>query len=90
MESGTRGHADPNDPTRDFDVLPLLERVESLGRGVERFRAEEIPHYVEMLAEVCRARGWDPKSFRGYRARIEYPVFSSLIQLLIDLPAPPD
>ncbi|MGD8451940.1 MAG: hypothetical protein PVJ57_08985 [Phycisphaerae bacterium] len=89
METGARGHADPNDPTRDFDILPLLERIEPLGRGVGRFRAEEIPHYVEMLAEVCAIRGWNPDDFRGYRTRIEFPVFSSLVQFVVDLPDPP-
>jgi hypothetical protein len=89
METGARGHADPNDPTRDYDVLPLLERIEPLGRGVGRFRAEEIPHYVEMLAEVCAIRGWNPDDFRGFRTRIEFPVFSSLVQFVVTLPDPP-
>lgn len=86
VESGARGPTDPNDPTGDLDVLPIAERVEFLGWGVERFRAEEIPDYVELLTDVCRTLGWDPQRFRGYRARIDYPVFQSWLQYVIDLP----
>jgi len=86
IEGGARGPADPNDPTGDLDVLPIVEHVEFMGWGVERFRAEEIPDYVELLSTVCEQLGWDPQSFRGYRARVEYPVFQSWLQYVIELP----
>jgi hypothetical protein len=89
VETGARGMSDPNDPTRESDVLPILERVELIGRGIERFWAEEIPDYIEMLREVCGTLGWDAQRFRGYRARIDYPVFNSEVEVGIDLPVAP-
>jgi hypothetical protein len=87
--TGPRGMANPNDPTRDSDVLPIVEDVEFLGSGLERFRAEEIPAYIEMLGSMCEAMGWDPRSFRGYRVSAEYPVFGSELQFVFDLPLAP-
>jgi hypothetical protein len=89
VQTGARGMANPNDPTRDSDVLPVVEHVESLGWGIERFRAEEIPDYTEMLRQVCDTLGWDAQRFRGYRAKIDYPIFNSELQFVIDLPLAP-
>jgi hypothetical protein len=89
VETGARGMSDPNDPTRDSDVLPIAEHVESLGWGIERCWAEEIPDYIEMLREVCDTLGWDPQRFRAYRTRIDYPVFNTEVEFGIDLPLDP-
>lgn len=67
----------------------LLESMDSLGTGVQRFRIEEIPNYVDMLRYACTQVGWDGSEFRGFRTRIEYPIFGSFILSRFDLPAPP-
>ena len=86
VASGPQSWADPNDSSRDCDVLAIEERVEHLGQGVERCWAEEIPAYVQMLQSACDTVGWDAQSFRGYRVRVEYPVFNSELQFVLDLP----
>jgi hypothetical protein len=89
IEPGLLGATEPNDATRDLDVLAMREEVESLGCGLENFRADEIPHYLEMLSEACEKLGWDPQSFRGHRVHIEYPVFGTEVQHVIDMPPDP-
>jgi hypothetical protein len=84
-----RGPADPNDPSRDIDRLDLAESIQFLGHGVTRFRVAEIPNYLEMLGNVCGKMGWDPKKFRGYRCRIDYPFYSSQICMVFDPPQAP-
>ena len=86
LETGELGSADPNDMTRDLDVLDVAERVDPMGWGIERFRAEEIPRYLELLQYVCDNLHWDPQRFRGYRVRIEYPIFGSQVQVAFDVP----
>ncbi len=89
IETGARGMSDPNDPSRDSDVLPIVERVEFLGWGIERFWAQEIPDYIAMLREVCDTLGWDGQRFRGYRVRIDYPIFNSEVDLGVEVPLEP-
>ncbi|MGD8453093.1 MAG: hypothetical protein PVJ57_14840 [Phycisphaerae bacterium] len=88
-EMGALGWSDPNDRTRDLDVLPLRETVESLGTGVKRFRVDEIPHYIDMLEEVCQTLGWDSRKFRGYRSRIDFPILGTEVQYVLDVPIEP-
>ncbi len=73
------GVADMNDPSRDVDRLELNESVESLGQGIGRLRATEIPRYSEMLRHVFTQLGWEADQFRGYRCRIQYPVYGSQV-----------
>ena len=89
LETGELGSADPNDDTRELDVLDVTERVEPLGMDIARFRAAEIPNYIELLGLVCETMSWDPKSFRGFRTRIEYPIYGSQVQYSFDVPIGP-
>jgi len=89
IELGQRGAPSANDPTRDRDVFQVSERVEPLGTGVERFRAEDIPGYTDMLGHVCEKLGQDPAGFRGYRVRMEYPIFGTELQFRFKLPLAP-
>jgi hypothetical protein len=86
LELGQLGTAEVNDTTRDVDVLDVIEHVEPLGWGISSFRAAEIPRYGELLEHVCGKLGWNPGEFRGFRTRIEYPMFGSQVQLAFDVP----
>jgi len=83
------GLANPNDPSRDIDRLDTGETVRPLGIGIDRFRSAEVPNYLDMLRLLCDKRGIDGTSLRGYRCRIECPVYSSQIGLAFDLPVRP-
>lgn len=87
LELGEYGYAEVNDDSRDVDVLDVNEHITPLGRGIDSFRAADIPNYIELLNHACKKRGWDPKKFRGYRARIQFPVYGTQIQLAFELPS---
>jgi hypothetical protein len=89
FEMGELGLADPNDDSRDLDMLHLDVDVKPLGAGIEHFRAKEIPNYMEMLAHVCGKIGVSPERLRGYRTKIDHPVFGTHVQLAFDLPLAP-
>lgn len=73
------GVADPNDSSRDARQWDIHERLDSLGVGLNRFGASEVPHFRNMLSELFTALNWDGDSFRGYRCRIEYPIYGSQV-----------
>ena len=83
------GVADVNDPTRDIDRLDLAESVQPLGQGTSRFRATEVPNYLDLLNYVCRKVGWDGERFRAYRCRIHYPFYGSQTCMVFDPPPAP-
>jgi len=83
------GVVDPNDASREIDRLDVLETLQPLGIGIAKFRAAEAPGYQDMLRYVCEQRGWDTAKLRGFRCKIEYPVYSSQIVMAFDLPIAP-
>jgi len=86
LEASSVSSADPNSTISSLYEFDVLETFESMGVGIEHFRAPEIPGYTELLLSTCARVGWDPSEFRGYRVRIDYPIFSSQIQVAFDLP----
>jgi hypothetical protein len=73
------GVADVNDPARDMDRLDLQETIQPLGRGISKFRLMEFPRYAELLRQICDKLGWEGGAFRGYRCRIDYPIYGSQV-----------
>jgi len=63
-----------NDPAVRLNQLDVSVPIISLGRGLSRAGASGSPQHAPMLAHVFRTAGLDPERFRGYRARIMYPV----------------
>lgn len=86
LEMGPLGCTDVNDESRDVDAIDVIETVQPLGSGIERFRCEEIPRYAEMLQLVCEQRGWDPQRFRGYRCQVDYPIVGSQLLFAFNVP----
>lgn len=83
------GVADVNDRARDIDRLDLADSILTMGRGVHKFRSSEVPRYAEMLRHVFTRLSWDSRQFRGYRCRIDYPIYGSQVAMTFDAPAPP-
>tara|TARA_R110002073_G_scaffold152651_3_gene307474 strand:+ start:111554 stop:112753 length:1200 start_codon:yes stop_codon:yes gene_type:complete len=71
------GQADINDPARDMDQLDLMESIENLGAGLNRFGSSSVPKYRAMLEEVCSTLGYDGTALRGYRCTADYPIHGS-------------
>lgn len=80
------GVADVNDRARDIDRLDLLETIRPLGRGIAKFRTTDAPRYSELLQHVCGTLGWDGERFRGFRCRIDYPLYGSQVVMAFDAP----
>jgi hypothetical protein len=84
------GVANINDPSRDIDRMDMLESIQSLGIGPSRWRSADVPNYAELIREVCTRLGWDAESFRGYRCRIDYPIYGSQVAMAFDPPERPE
>ncbi|HMQ14819.1 MAG TPA: hypothetical protein PKC49_02490 [Phycisphaerae bacterium] len=82
------GIANVNDAARDIDRLDTCESVLPLGQGIAKCRAAELPRYVELLRHVCERLDWNPDGFRGYRCRIEYPLYGTQVVMAFDPPSP--
>lgn len=80
------GMAPVNDRSRDIDRWTLLESVQSMGTGLSHFRASEIPHYVDLLRHTFKSVGWNGEDFRGFRARIEFPIYCSQSSITFNTP----
>ena len=66
---------------REEDQLPVQERIDEIGRGVEALSTPDVPQYPEMAAYAMEKCGWDPFRFRVFRCRVEYPVQFSLLRI---------
>lgn len=71
------------------ELLPLAERVESMGRGLPAAVLMDIPHYRSMVELAFNSTGWDHRDFSLYRLRQEYPVISTTLLMQFDLPKKP-
>ncbi len=88
-DTAFEGIADVNDPGRDIDRFDLVESIQSLGKGVGKFRVGEVPWYSELLRHVCAKLNWDADRFRAWRTRIDYPIYGSQVAVAFDTVAPP-
>jgi hypothetical protein len=86
-DASINGLVDPNDPLRDVDRLDFAESVQRLGRGTGRCRIAEYADYIKLIRYCCETLGWDGEQFRGYRCRMQYPLYGSQVTLSFD-PAP--
>ncbi|MFM9959333.1 MAG: hypothetical protein ACKVZJ_14845 [Phycisphaerales bacterium] len=83
-DTAFEGVAGANDAARDIDILDLNETIEPMGTGLARCRSADVPRYAELLRTACMKMGWDESAFRGYRSRIDYPVYGSQVTMLFE------
>jgi len=72
-----------------LNTLDLAIPVESLGLGMNSIAIRGIRRYPELIHETFGRAGWDPTRFRGYRARVTYPVPMVLMTWWFSLPERP-
>lgn len=77
------------DPAIRLNQLDISAPIISLGRGLHRTAAAGSSQHARMLAHVFEAAGLDAERFRGYRARIMYPVPMITMGWWIPLPPKP-
>lgn len=85
-DTAGRGLANPMDATRKMDRRDVLETVQDMGGQLSRFRTPEVARYVDMVQHVCDKLDWDARGFRGFRCRIEYPVYGYQIAMMFEPP----
>ncbi|MCA9310357.1 MAG: hypothetical protein KDA21_04075, partial [Phycisphaerales bacterium] len=83
-DTSFEGVADLNDPSRELDRLDMMESVESLGMGLSRCRSSDIGSYGEILRRVCETLDWSSGTFRGYRCRVDYPLYGTQVAMAWD------
>jgi hypothetical protein len=83
------GVADVNDASRNMDRLEMSETVQAMGRGAAAPRTADVPDYASLIRLVCAKMSWDFPAFRGYRCRIDYPIYGCQVAMTFDPPAPP-
>ena len=88
-DTAGRGTADINDRSRDVDRLDLMETLVPLGRGVDNCRVGEFPGYVKLLKRVCAKMGWEERTLRGFRSRIDYPLYGSQVAIAYEAQSRP-
>lgn len=88
-DTAFEGVADPNDPARDIDRLDTSESIQKLGWGLDKFRSGDEPRCADMLQHVWNSLGWNTDDFRGYRCRIDYPLYGSQVVITWPSDAPP-
>jgi hypothetical protein len=81
-ETAFEGVASPNNPARDVDVLDMAESIEDMGAVLGRWRSRDLARYTELIAHATATLGWDASKFRGWRARIEYPIFGTQVTMV--------
>jgi hypothetical protein len=86
-DTSFEGIASVNDRARDIDRLDVHESIETMGTGLARFRSGDIPRYGDMLTHVCDSLGWDHRTMRCYRCRVEFPIYGSQVTMDFALPA---
>ncbi|MFK7960940.1 MAG: hypothetical protein AB8G96_10490 [Phycisphaerales bacterium] len=80
------GVADVNDRSRDADRLDMQESAVSLGTGTGAWRTTDSPNQVELIGHVLDRMGWDAGAYRGYRTRIECPIYGSQVAMAFAAP----
>lgn len=81
-DTAFEGAASPNDPARDLDRFDLLESIEALGIGLARVRSSDVDRYPQLLAHVTERCSIDGSRIRGYRCRIDYPLYGSQVTMV--------
>ncbi|MGE3108268.1 MAG: hypothetical protein AB7G11_16030 [Phycisphaerales bacterium] len=89
FNTAARGPANPNDPTRDLDRVPVMEAPKLVHDGPPRFEVPEVPNYGRMIERLCGHLHRDPAKFRVYRVRIAYPVYGFQYVMAFEAPLQP-
>lgn len=77
----------PGEADDQVDMLPIQERVLSLGSDLSRLRTPDMPQYLDLLRFAIGKLGWDERGFHIYRLRVEYPVLHACVRIRFGQPA---
>jgi hypothetical protein len=83
-DTSFEGVADVNDPTRDMDRMDLVESLKPLGQSLSMLRLAEVPGYQDLLSMTFDKLGLDRSKLKGFRTRIDYPLYGSQVTVAFD------
>lgn len=63
-------------------ILPSKPSLQKIGVGPPV--TAEVPNYIPMLQEAAWKVGWDISTFSGWRARFDYPIPQTALQLEVE------
>ncbi len=86
FNTGVRGPANPNDPSRVIDRIAVPEKIETLGKAGSRFDVEDVPNYAAIVHRVAAALQVDLGTMRLFRLRMAYPVHGFQFVMAFDAP----
>lgn len=86
-DTAGRGLANPRDAARRMDRRDVLESIQHMGTKISRFRTKEVARYPEMVRFICDKLGWDSERFRGFRCRVDYPIYGYQLAMIFQPPA---
>lgn len=87
---GSRGPANPNDPSRTIDIIRTADAPERLPQGSTWLDLPALPRYAEMVSHVFERTGMNLDDYRIYRVRIAYPILSFQHVIAFKAPEPDD
>ncbi|MFN8549179.1 MAG: hypothetical protein U0527_14705 [Candidatus Eisenbacteria bacterium] len=70
-----------------LNSLDVWSPIEHLGVGSSRWAVTDLKDHARLVAHAFATAGWDATRFRGYRARVIYPVPMILMGWRIPLPS---
>jgi len=84
--TGVRGPANPNDPSRDIDRVSATERIEALDRPIDELEVAGVTDYAAMLGRIFEDVWEQTDGYRLFRLRVPYPVLG--FQYVVAFEAP--
>lgn len=89
LHSIAAGQRRPDAPAFQLDSVDIAPPLGRLGRGIDSLKMPDVPHYADLVANTFDKVGWSPEKFRGYRARLQYPVPLVSLTYWFELPPAP-
>ncbi len=74
---------------REHESLPVSEKVQEIGGGLNAIASPLVPRYPDMCEAVHRRMKWDPEDFVTFRVMMEYPPCPASVILRFPLPERP-
>jgi hypothetical protein len=71
------------------EILPLQDRVEVIGTGLDAARLSGVPVYRDLMTHAFTRLGWNPDHFLLYRLKMDYPPIATALVLQVPLPVGP-
>ncbi len=73
-------------PAESLQQLPMIESVQTLGRGLSGADLADAPEYRGLMDWTFQRLAIDPQEYVLHRLRIEFPLIATAVVLSIDMP----